>query len=137
MRYRRTGDLVGNAAVAKTGSAISPSPARERKSPRCHVGSSAHKGRRMATASVQNLSGYARWLAECNRLLSDNADVTSAVMALKDQLQLEVTGARNGLSATNAEERQQVHLYYTALSLWNSRRPQKKLFTERAVKTRS
>jgi hypothetical protein len=76
-----------------------------------------------ATASVQNLSGYATRLAECNRVLSDKADVTSAVAALKDQLQSEVKGleqdAVNGLNATNADERQQVRLYYTALWLWN------------------
>jgi 5-methylcytosine-specific restriction endonuclease McrA len=76
-----------------------------------------------ATASAQNLSGYATRLAACTHGLTDKTDIASVVTALTKQLESEVRGleqgAVNGLNTTNADDRQQVRLYYTALWLWN------------------
>jgi 5-methylcytosine-specific restriction endonuclease McrA len=55
--------------------------------------------------------------------LADKPDVASVIEALSQQLQSELQdieqAAVNGLAAMNADDRQQVRGYYTALWLWN------------------
>jgi hypothetical protein len=76
-----------------------------------------------ASASSQNLRGYATRLAECTSALAKTPDMSGAVAELTQRLELEVKdieqAAVNGLMAVNADDRQQVRGYYTALWLWN------------------
>ncbi len=76
-----------------------------------------------ASGSVQNLAGLAARLATCALALADKPDVASVIGALSQQLQSELKiieqAAVNGLAAMNADDRQQVRGYYTALWLWN------------------
>jgi 5-methylcytosine-specific restriction endonuclease McrA len=75
------------------------------------------------SASAQSLGGYANRLAVCALTLAEKPDVASAIGALSQQLQSEVKdmeqAAVNGLAAINADDRQQVRTYYTALWMWN------------------
>jgi 5-methylcytosine-specific restriction endonuclease McrA len=75
------------------------------------------------SASAQSLGGYANRLAACALTLAEKPDVASAIGALSQQLQSEVKDMEqasvNGLAAINADDRQQVRTYYTALWLWN------------------
>jgi len=76
-----------------------------------------------ASASAQSLSGYAARLSTCAQAMAHKSDTASAITELRQQLESEVTdieqSAVNGLIAMNADDRQQVRLYYTALWLWN------------------
>jgi hypothetical protein len=76
-----------------------------------------------STASAQSLGGYATRLAVCALAVAETQDVASAIGALSQQLQSEVkdieNAAVNGLVSMNADDRQQVRTYYTALWLWN------------------
>jgi 5-methylcytosine-specific restriction endonuclease McrA len=76
-----------------------------------------------ASVTAQSLGGYATRLAVRALALAEEPDVASVIGALTEQLQSEVKdieqAAVNGLSAMNADDRQQVRTYYTALWLWN------------------
>lgn len=76
-----------------------------------------------ASASAQSLGGYATRLAACAQPLAKAPDVLNAIVELKQQLETEVKAleqaAVNGVMAINADDRQQVRGYYTALWLWN------------------
>ena len=62
-------------------------------------------------------------LAACVQVLAEKPDVPNVVAALTQQLESEVKdieqAAANGLLSMNADDRQQVRIYYTALWLWN------------------
>ncbi len=74
-------------------------------------------------ASAQDLTGYATRLATRLAELGVKSDPVDAAAILKDHLQSEVITldqpATNGMLAINADDRQQVRLYYTSLWLWN------------------
>jgi hypothetical protein len=96
-----------------------------------------------ASASAERLSGYAARLANCLKEVAPKADVTDTTEALKQQLQTEVKeleqSAINSLATMNADDRQQVRNYYTALWLWNrldKSRWEKVKIALRLVKTR-
>jgi hypothetical protein len=76
-----------------------------------------------ASASAQSLAGYATRLSARAQALAEQTEVAHAVDSLAEQLESEVKdveqGAINGLLTLNADDRQQVRLYYTALWLWN------------------
>jgi hypothetical protein len=76
-----------------------------------------------AAASAERLSAYAARLANCLKDLTQKSDVDTASEVLRRQLQSEVKDleqpAVNGLATMNADDRQQVRGYYTALWLWN------------------
>jgi len=76
-----------------------------------------------ASGSAATVGGYATRLAACVQAIAEKVDVASAVSVLTQQLQSEVKGfeqaAVSGLATMNADERQQVRGYYTALWLWN------------------
>lgn len=75
------------------------------------------------SASAQSLGGYATRLAVRALALAEEPDVASVTGALSQQLQSEVKdieqAAVNGIATMNADDRQQVRTYYTALWLWN------------------
>ncbi|MGH8012716.1 MAG: hypothetical protein ACREQ4_09475 [Candidatus Binataceae bacterium] len=76
-----------------------------------------------ASGSAQAFAGYGARLATCAHTLGDKSEVTVVVDALKRQLESEIRDieqpAVNGLISMNADDRQQVRVYYTALWLWN------------------
>jgi hypothetical protein len=76
-----------------------------------------------ASSSALSLSKYASGLAACAESLGEIADVKSAVDAVAAQLETDVKeieqAAVTSLSTMNADDRQQVRAYYTALWLWN------------------
>jgi len=76
-----------------------------------------------ASASAQSLANYSARLAECAQNLAKIVDAPSAVAELEQRLESEVKGieqdAVNEIQTMNADDRQQVRLYYTALWLWN------------------
>ena len=80
-----------------------------------------------ASASAESLAGYATRLATCAQSLEEKPDLTDAIAELKQTFEAEVKGleqaAANGLMTINADERQQVRGYYTALWLWNRLEP--------------
>jgi hypothetical protein len=76
-----------------------------------------------ATSSATNISKYAAGLAACARGIADKQDVASTIGALDGQMEADLKeieqAAVNFLSTMNADDRQQVRGYYTALWLWN------------------
>ncbi len=80
-----------------------------------------------ASASAQSLAGYATRLATSAEALAKMADVPSAIACLKQHLEAELKDleqrAVNGLMGINADDRQQVCGYYTALWIWNRLEP--------------
>jgi Protein of unknown function DUF262 len=76
-----------------------------------------------ASVSAQSLGGYAARLAACALTLPTKPDMPSALAELRERLESEVKdleqAAVNGLMAFNADDRQQVRSYYTALWIWN------------------
>lgn len=76
-----------------------------------------------ANVTAQSLGGFATRLSECAKTLGTIPDVTGVVAALRAQLDVELKGieqaAVNGVLAMNADDRQQVRTYYTALWIWN------------------
>lgn len=80
-----------------------------------------------ASASAQNLAAYATNLARCAKSLAAISDLPGAISMLRQLLESELKGieqsAVNGLVTINADERQQVRVYYTALWVWNRLEP--------------
>ncbi len=80
-----------------------------------------------ASASAQSLGGYATRLAASAQALEQKPDVAGVIGILSQQLQSEIKeieqAAVNGLATMNADDRQQVRSYYTALWLWNRLEP--------------
>jgi 5-methylcytosine-specific restriction endonuclease McrA len=76
-----------------------------------------------ASASAQSLGGYATRLSVCAQALAKETETPSAIALLKQRLESEVKdieqAAVSGLMAINADDRQQVRGYYTALWIWN------------------
>jgi len=76
-----------------------------------------------ASSSAASLGKYASGLAACAQGLGENPDVISASNALAGQIEADLKeieqAAVNFLSTMNADDRQQVRTYYTALWLWN------------------
>jgi Protein of unknown function DUF262 len=76
-----------------------------------------------ATSSAFNFSKYASGLAACAQKLSKIPDVASAPDALATQIEADIKemeqAAVDSLMTMNADDRQQVRGYYTALWLWN------------------
>jgi 5-methylcytosine-specific restriction endonuclease McrA len=76
-----------------------------------------------ASSSATSLGKYASGLATCSQGLSERSDVMSAVDALAGQIEADLKeieqAAVNFLLTINADDRQQVRTYYTALWLWN------------------
>lgn len=76
-----------------------------------------------ASASAQDLGGYAARLAACTQTLTQQSDAAAVTANLKGQLESELKdieqAAVNGLMSINADDRQEVRTYYTALWLWN------------------
>jgi hypothetical protein len=74
-------------------------------------------------ASAQRLGDYALQLAMSAKILATKPDVASAIAELKQCLELEIknieSAAVEGLRGINAEDRQDVRTYYTALWIWN------------------
>jgi hypothetical protein len=73
--------------------------------------------------TTQSISGYATRLADCGRRSPATGDQVGIVDLLRDQLEAELNeiqqAAINGITAMNADDRQQVRAYYTALWIWN------------------
>ena len=76
-----------------------------------------------ASGSAQSLSGYATRLAACAQSLAEKPDVPSAIAELRQRLESELKdieqAAVTGLMTINADDRNEVRGYYTALWLWN------------------
>jgi 5-methylcytosine-specific restriction endonuclease McrA len=76
-----------------------------------------------ASSSASNFSKYASGLAACAQKLSKTSDVPSATDALAAQIEADLKemeqAAVDSLMTMNADDRQQVRGYYTALWLWN------------------
>jgi hypothetical protein len=76
-----------------------------------------------AASSATNLNKYASGLAACAQAMAEKPDVASAVDALASQMETDLKEieqtAVNFLLTMNADDRQQVRTYYTALWLWN------------------
>jgi hypothetical protein len=76
-----------------------------------------------AASSATNLNKYASRLATCAQAMAEKSDVASAVDALASQMETDLKeieqAAVNFLLTMNADDRQQVRTYYTALWLWN------------------
>jgi len=76
-----------------------------------------------ASASAESLGGYATRLAVCAQTITKKADVAGAVSDLRQQLESELKAieqqAVSGLMSINADDRQEVRAYYTALWVWN------------------
>lgn len=76
-----------------------------------------------ASSSVQNLAGYATRLAACTNSFEAMSDGANVVSDLRQLLQSEVASIEQdavaSLSTMNADDRQQVRGYYTALWIWN------------------
>ena len=76
-----------------------------------------------ASASAANLSKYASGLATVAQGLTEKRDVASVIDALAGQIEADLKdieqGAVNFILTMNADDRQQVRSYYTALWLWN------------------
>ena len=76
-----------------------------------------------ASSSAASLAKYASGLATCAKELGEITSVAIATDALSGQMQRDLKeleqDAVNFLSTMNADDRQQVRTYYTALWLWN------------------
>jgi hypothetical protein len=76
-----------------------------------------------ASASAQSLGGYAARLSGSEQALANETHPLAAAAILKGRLESEVKDIEQpavaGLQAINADDRQQVRGYYTALWLWN------------------
>jgi Protein of unknown function (DUF1524) len=76
-----------------------------------------------ASSSATSLDKYASRLAACACGLGERPDVVSAVDVLASQIEADLKeseqAAVTSLSTMNADDRQQVRTYYTALWLWN------------------
>ncbi len=76
-----------------------------------------------ASSSATSIGKYASGLATCAQGLAEKPDVMSAVDALASQMEADLKeieqSAINFLSTMNADDRQQVRSYYTALWIWN------------------
>jgi Protein of unknown function DUF262 len=76
-----------------------------------------------ASSSAANLSKYAAGLAACNSELEEVNDVESAIKTLASRMETDLKeieqDAASFLLTMNADDRQQVRSYYTALWLWN------------------
>jgi hypothetical protein len=76
-----------------------------------------------ASSSATSLGKYASGLAACAKGLGETPDVMSAVEALASQIEADLKeieqNAVSFLSTMNADDRQEVRTYYTALWLWN------------------
>jgi uncharacterized protein DUF262 len=76
-----------------------------------------------AASSATSIGKYASGLAACARDVADMHDVASAVDRLTGQMEADLKeieqAAVSFLSTMNADDRQQVRSYYTALWLWN------------------
>lgn len=76
-----------------------------------------------AVASATNISKYASGLAACVRDLTKIRDVAGVVDVLSARIETDLKefepAAVGFLSTMNADDRQQVRSYYTALWLWN------------------
>jgi hypothetical protein len=94
-----------------------------------------------SSASAQSLGGYAGRLAVCALAVAEKQDVASAIGALSQQLQSEVkdieNAAVNGLVSMNADDRQQVRTYYTALWIWNRLEPNRWEKAKRVLERKS
>jgi hypothetical protein len=75
------------------------------------------------------LQGFAIRLATAATPLANRPDLGSVVSALKQQLELELRdiepAAINGLISINADDRDEVRSYYTALWIWNRLDPER------------
>lgn len=76
-----------------------------------------------ASSSATNINKYASGLAACAEAMTKKPDLASAIDALASQMEADLKeieqAAVNFLSTINADDRQQVRGYYTALWLWN------------------
>jgi hypothetical protein len=76
-----------------------------------------------AASSATSIGKYASGLAACARDVADMDDIASAVGVLNGQMEADLKeieqAAVSFLSTMNADDRQQVRSYYTALWLWN------------------
>jgi hypothetical protein len=76
-----------------------------------------------ATASGASLAKYASNLASCSRDLESTADVGEVAAILGARLEADIKGIEQAavdfLAVMNADDRNQVRVYYTALWLWN------------------
>jgi Protein of unknown function DUF262 len=76
-----------------------------------------------ASSSATNLSRYAAGLAACKNDLAEIHDVQSAIATLAHRMEADLKEieqtAVSSLLTMNADDRQQVRSYYTALWLWN------------------
>ena len=76
-----------------------------------------------ASSSATNLNKYASGLAACTQELAERTDVSGAIDVLASRIEADLKeiepAAVNFLATMNADDRQQVRSYYTALWLWN------------------
>lgn len=77
-----------------------------------------------ATASAWNIAAFALRLATCIKAMVVETKPAGVAAALKLQLESEVKGieqdaVNQGISTMNADDRQQVRSYYSALWIWN------------------
>lgn len=76
-----------------------------------------------ASSSATSLSKYASGLASCSQALGNASNAANVVDALHSRMEADLKeieqDAVNYLSTMNADDRQQVRSYYTALWLWN------------------
>ena len=76
-----------------------------------------------AASSATSIGKYASGLAACARDVAEMDDIASAVGVLNGQMETDLKeieqAAVSFLSTMNADDRQQVRSYYTALWLWN------------------
>jgi hypothetical protein len=76
-----------------------------------------------ASSSATNLTKYAAGLAECSDSISSQGSAHKAISILNARIEADLKEieqpAVNWLLTLNADDRQQVRLYYTALWLWN------------------
>lgn len=73
--------------------------------------------------SAESLPSFAARLAVCSQSIASVSDAANALGVLKQQVETELTSfeqaAVNAVNAMNADSRQEVRGYYTALWLWN------------------
>lgn len=77
-----------------------------------------------AASSATNLNKYASGLAACAQVMAEKPDVVGAVHALASQMEADLKGIEKDAidfltTKMNADDREQVRTYYTALWLWN------------------
>jgi hypothetical protein len=76
-----------------------------------------------ASSSATNISKYASGLSGCAQELTEKSDIADVIDALSRRMDADLKeieqDAVTFLSTMNADDRQQVRTYYTALWLWN------------------